>query len=292
MIKYKGIILAGGSGSRLNPVTSYITKHLLPVYDKPMIFYPLSVLMLAKIREILIISSAKDIDFFKKLLGDGSDFGLKIDYAIQNKPEGIAQAFLIGEKFIGKDNVSLILGDNIFFGSDFSKSLIKASKKKIGSTLFTCNVKDPERYGVITLDKKNNPKFIVEKPTKPISNLAVTGLYFYDNSVIKVAKKLKPSLRGELEITDLNNNFIKKKTTNVEILDRGFYWNDAGTYSSLLETSMVIKNFQSKNNSLIAVPEEISLNNKWINKKKMKKNLNKYANTKIYDYLKKLINSS
>lgn len=292
MIKYKGIILAGGSGSRLNPVTSYITKHLLPVYDKPMIFYPLSVLMLAKIREILIISSAKDIDFFKKLLGDGSDFGLKIDYAIQNKPEGIAQAFLIGEKFIGKDNVSLILGDNIFFGSDFSKSLIKASKKKIGSTLFTCNVKDPERYGVITLDKKNNPKFIVEKPTKPISNLAVTGLYFYDNSVIKVAKKLKPSLRGELEITDLNNNFIKKKTTNVEILDRGFYWNDAGTYSSLLETSMVIKNFQSKNNSLIGVPEEISLNNKWINKKKMKKNLNKYANTKIYDYLKKLINSS
>jgi len=268
MIKYKGIILAGGSGSRLNPVTSYITKHLLPVYDKPMIFYPLSVLMLAKIREILIISSAKDIDFFKKLLGDGSDFGLKIDYAIQNKPEGIAQAFLIGEKFIGKDNVSLILGDNIFFGSDFSKSLIKASKKKIGSTLFTCNVKDPERYGVITLDKKNNPKFIVEKPTKPISNLAVTGLYFYDNSVIKVAKKLKPSLRGELEITDLNNNFIKKKTTNVEILDRGFYWNDAGTYSSLLETSMVIKNFQSKNNSLIGVPEEISLNNKWINKKK------------------------
>jgi len=292
MIKYKGIILAGGSGSRLNPVTSYITKHLLPVYDKPMIFYPLSVLMLAKIREILIISSAKDIDFFKKLLGDGSDFGLKIDYAIQNKPEGIAQAFLIGEKFIGKDNVSLILGDNIFFGSDFSKSLIKASKKKIGSTLFTYAVKDPERYGVITLDKKNNPKFIVEKPTKPISNLAVTGLYFYDNSVIKVAKKLKPSLRGELEITDLNNNFIKKKTTNVEILDRGFYWNDAGTYSSLLETSMVIKNFQSKNNSLIAVPEEISLNNKWINKKKMKKNLNKYANTKIYDYLKKLINSS
>jgi len=292
MIKYKGIILAGGSGSRLNPVTSYITKHLLPVYDKPMIFYPLSVLMLAEIREILIISSAKDIDFFKKLLGDGSDFGLKIDYAIQNKPEGIAQAFLIGEKFIGKDNVSLILGDNIFFGSDFSKSLIKASKKKIGSTLFTYAVKDPERYGVITLDKKNNPKFIVEKPTKPISNLAVTGLYFYDNSVIKVAKKLKPSLRGELEITDLNNNFIKKKTTNVEILDRGFYWNDAGTYSSLLETSMVIKNFQSKNNSLIAVPEEISLNNKWINKKKMKKNLNKYANTKIYDYLKKLINSS
>jgi len=292
MIKYKGIILAGGSGSRLNPVTSYITKHLLPVYDKPMIYYPLSVLMLAKIREILIISSAKDIDFFKKLLGDGSDFGLKIDYAIQNKPEGIAQAFLIGEKFIGKDNVSLILGDNIFFGSDFSKSLIKASKKKIGSTLFTYAVKDPERYGVITLDKKNNPKFIVEKPTKPISNLAVTGLYFYDNSVIKVAKKLKPSLRGELEITDLNNNFIKKKTTNVEILDRGFYWNDAGTYSSLLETSMVIKNFQSKNNSLIGVPEEISLNNKWINKKKMKKNLNKYANTKIYDYLKKLINSS
>ena len=284
----KGIILAGGSGSRLNPISSYITKHLLPIYDKPMIFYPLSVLMLAGIREILVISTSASVVLLKKLLKDGSHLGLKIEYAIQNKPEGIAQAFIIGEKFLEKKNVTLILGDNIFFGSDFTKSLIKAYKQKSGATLFAYSVQDPKRFGVINFNKKRKPLNIEEKPKYPRSNMAVTGLYFYDNSVINIAKKLKPSARGELEITDINNEFIKKKHTRVEILDRGFYWNDAGTFDSLLEVSAVIKNFQNKNNSYLGLPDEIAFNNKWINKKQKQKNLSLYFNTEIFSFLKKI----
>ena len=284
----KGIILAGGSGSRLNPISSYITKHLLPIYDKPMIFYPLSVLMLAGIREILVISTSASVVLLKKLLKDGSHLGLKIEYAIQNKPEGIAQAFIIGEKFLEKKNVTLILGDNIFFGSDFTKSLIKAYKQKSGATLFAYSVQDPKRFGVINFNKKRKPLNIEEKPKYPRSNMAVTGLYFYDNSVINIAKKLKPSARGELEITDINNEFIKKKHTRVEILDRGFYWNDAGTFDSLHEVSAVIKNFQNKNNSYLGLPDEIAFNNKWINKKQKQKNLSLYFNTEIFSFLKKI----
>lgn len=284
----KGIILAGGSGSRLNPISSYITKHLLPIYDKPMIFYPLSVLMLAGIREILVISTSASVVLLKKLLKDGSHLGLKIEYAIQDKPEGIAQAFIIGEKFLEKKNVTLILGDNIFFGSDFTKSLIKAYKQKSGATLFAYSVQDPKRFGVINFNKKRKPLNIEEKPKYPRSNMAVTGLYFYDNSVINIAKKLKPSARGELEITDINNEFIKKKHTRVEILDRGFYWNDAGTFDSLLEVSAVIKNFQNKNNSYLGLPDEIAFNNKWINKKQKQKNLSLYFNTEIFSFLKKI----
>ena len=259
MSKFKGIILAGGSGSRLNPITSYITKQLLPIYDKPMIYYPLSVLMLAGIKEVLIISSDADLLSFKKLFKDGSHLGMKIQYAIQKKPEGIAQAFVIGEKFIGGSNVALILGDNIFFGSSFTKKLLNATKKNKGATLFAHPVQDPSRFGVVYFDKKNKPTRIIEKPKNPKSNLAVTGLYFYDNNVVQISKKLKPSARGELEITDVNNQFILKKNTNIEILDRGFYWNDAGTFDSLLETSKIVESFQKKIIFLLVYPTRLPL---------------------------------
>ena len=287
MNRRKGIILAGGSGTRLNPITGYITKQLLPLYDKPMIFYPLSVLMLSGIKDVLIISAPRDLQSFKNLFSDGSDFGIKIEYAIQKKPEGIAQAFLIGKKFIGKSSVTLILGDNIFFGSSFTKKLIDANNKIEGATLFAYPVKNPSRFGVINFDKKNRPLSIIEKPKFPKSNMAVTGLYFYDNSVVRIAENLKPSKRGELEITDINKKFIKKKNIKIEILDRGFYWNDAGTFNSLLEISNVVQSFQKKHNSLISLPEEIAFNNKWINKKQLKKNYLKYKNTEIFNYLKK-----
>ena len=289
MNRRKGIILAGGSGTRLNPITGYITKQLLPLYDKPMIFYPLSVLMLSGIKDVLIISAPRDLQSFKNLFSDGSDFGITIEYAIQEKPEGIAQAFLIGKKFIGKSSVTLILGDNIFFGSSFTKKLIDANNKIEGATLFAYPVKNPSRFGVINFDKKNRPLSIIEKPKFPKSNMAVTGLYFYDNSVVRIAENLKPSKRGELEITDINKKFIKKKNIKIEILDRGFYWNDAGTFNSLLEISNVVQSFQKKHNSLISLPEEIAFNNKWINKKQLKKNYLKYKNTEIFNYLKKFI---
>ncbi|GAA6323870.1 glucose-1-phosphate thymidylyltransferase RfbA [Fusobacterium ulcerans] len=265
----KGIILAGGSGTRLHPLTRSVSKQILPVYDKPMIYYPLSVLMLAGIKEILLISTPRDIECFKELLGDGSKVGLKMEYAVQEKPNGLAEAFIIGEKFIGKDNVALVLGDNIFFGQGFSPKVQKAASLEMGAEIFGYLVKDPREYGVVEFDKEKNVLSLEEKPEKPKSKYAIPGLYFYDNTVIEKAKGLKPGKRGELEITDLNKLYLAEGNLKVNLLGRGFAWLDTGTHKNLLHASNFIETIQDRQGNYVACIEEIAYKNGWITKKEL-----------------------
>ena len=269
----KGIILAGGIGSRLHPLTQIISKHLLPVFDKPMIYYPLSTLMLAGIREILIISTPQDLPKYKKLLKSGKQWGLKLSYIEQKKPNGIAEAFILGKDFIKDSPSCLILGDNIYHGNDLSNILKDAVNDKNNSTIFVYQVKDPKRFGILSIDEKGNPKKITEKPKSPKSNLAITGLYFFPKGVSSRAKDLKPSKRGELEISELNQTYLDDKRLKVKILNRGFTWLDTGTFDSLLEASNFISLLQNRQNTIVACPEEIAFINKWIGKNEMKKAL-------------------
>lgn len=265
----KGIVLAGGSGTRLYPITKGISKQLLPIYDKPMIYYPLSVLMLAGIRDVLIISTPDDIGCFKRLLSDGSELGINIGYAVQPSPEGLAQAFIIGEDFIGDSNVCLVLGDNIFYGQGFTPLLRQAVNRKNGATVFGYQVKDPERFGVVAFDEDKRAISIEEKPAKPKSNYAVTGLYFYDNDVIEIAKNVKPSDRGEVEITTVNQMYMKRGDLSVELLGRGFAWLDTGTHESLLEAAQFVETIEKRQGYKVACLEEIALNNGWLSKQKV-----------------------
>jgi len=265
----KGIVLAGGSGTRLYPVTKGVSKQLLPVYDKPMIYYPISVLMLAGINDILIITTSEDQSGFIRTLGDGSDFGINLTYKIQSSPDGLAQAFIIGEDFIGEESVCLILGDNIFWGQGFTPILKSAVNRNSGASVFGYQVKDPERFGVVAFDGNQKAISLEEKPEKPRSNFAVTGLYFYDNDVIEMAKKVKPSYRGELEITTLNQMYLERGDLNVELLGRGFAWLDTGTHESLLEAAMFVETIEKRQGYKIACLEEIAWNNGWITRKQL-----------------------
>jgi glucose-1-phosphate thymidylyltransferase len=286
----KGIILAGGAGTRLYPITKSISKQIIPIYDKPMIYYPLSVLMLAGIREILIISTPKDIHLYQDLLGDGSHLGIRLSYEIQPSPDGLAQAFIIGEKFIGNDNVSLILGDNIFYGYGFSRILMQAATIEDGATVFGYYVNNPQRYGVVEFDESGKVLSIEEKPEKPKSNFAVTGLYFYSNDVIEKAQSLKPSKRGELEITDLNRLYLKENRLNVELLGRGFAWLDTGTHESLLQASNYIATIEQRQGLKIACVEEIAYKKGFINKNQLIKLGDELNNNQYGEYLLKIAN--
>ena len=284
----KGIILAGGIGSRLHPLTQVISKQLLPVFDKPMIYYPLSTLMLAGIKQIAIITTPQDLPKFKKLLRSGKQWGLKFSYIVQKKPNGIAEAFILARNFIKDSPSCLILGDNIYHGNNLSSILKEADEDKENSTVFTYQVKDPERFGVLNLDRKGNPVKIVEKPKSPKSNLAITGLYFFPKDVVFRAKNLKPSKRGELEITDLNQSYLTDKKLKVKILNRGFTWMDTGTFDSLLEASNFISLVQNKQNTIVACPEEIAYGNKWINKSDVKR-IAKLMQSSYGQYLRSFI---
>ena len=281
----KGIILAGGSGTRLAPLTTAVSKQLLPVYDKPMVYYPLSVLMLAGIRDILIISTPEDLPSFEKLLGDGGNFGVNLTYAAQPSPDGLAQAFIIGEHFIGNDSVCLVLGDNIFYGQSFSNNLKAATSSASGATIFGYHVKDPERFGVVEFDNNENVISIEEKPLNPKSNYAVTGLYFYDNDVIEIAKSIEPSDRGELEITDINKAYQTRGDLRVELLGRGFAWLDTGTHDSLMEAGQFIQTIEHRQGLKVACLEEIAYHKGWLSKKLLLKQAHKLGKTSYGEYL-------
>ncbi len=285
----RGIVLSGGSGTRLYPVTKSINKQLLPIYDKPMVYYPLSVLMLAGIRDILIISTPHDLERFRELLGDGSDWGIALTYEKQEKPVGLADAFLIGRDFIGSESVCLILGDNIFYGQGFTPLLKRASKLKDGALVFGYQVKNPSNFGVVEFDKSMKVIGIEEKPDNPKSNYAVTGLYFYDNDVVNIAQTIKPSQRGEIEITSINHQYLKMKKLNVELLGRGFAWLDTGTHESLLDAGIFVKTIEERQGYKIACLEEIAYNNKWISKEEVWHLSNQIGNNGYGKYLKELI---
>ena len=288
----KGIILAGGSGTRLYPITKGVSKQLLPIYDKPMVYYPLSVLMLAGIRDILLISTPEDIAGFQRLLGDGAEFGINLQYAVQPSPDGLAQAFIIGEEFIGKDSVCLVLGDNIFYGQGFSPMLRAAASRATGATVFGYQVKDPERFGVVEFDQHKRAISIEEKPKKPKSHFAVTGLYFYDNDVIEIAKNVKPSERGELEISCINSAYLERGDLNVEVLGRGFAWLDTGTHESLLEAGLFVETIEKRQGYKIACLEEIAFNNGWLDAASLQRIGQALSKNSYGQYLLSLVNEA